>query len=603
MVLRQATKNISWPIAFSAFFTFCIIYILNLENFFIFKMIISGLNVNFPLPVVFLSALFIFIYAYSRLVNKKVLDALFLILPLAIFWQLSFFLIDMLGVDPWKNGKNVFTCYSRLYLTLTLSFCLSLSCKLKRYLAPIQQKMLVAVPAAAFISLLIYQIFKIHQHVYLLSLPLACLMFYFSRKTRRKISRIDKHEVLFVVLVFILAFSVRLLWGLRVISITGNQFYAASDDGITYGPNAERWVKGIGGPSAFGTFSGFIYTIFLGVIYKFFGSPNYFAAAFIQSILGGMVPVLLFYIAKRLTNTTIAGGSAVLASLGMNNIFTSTVIGMEALFIPLIYVFLFFLIKYTGDEKIKSFRYSFFTGALLGIANIVRQEVLLFPVAAASCIFMFSRKRFNPGEIFKIIAPFILGFAVILLSYCLRNYIREGRFDFKTDSASISFCLAENGVTESGVLCDMGFNPFKNPGKSLRVFVERPAVTSILFLKGTIKKGVNYLLCPNFGEMDFLTLINNSGITNALYRFPVYCQFYIYLFVLAGIAILFREKKYLLEKSLLIGYIAYTLVFYAVIYSRNARYKAVLEPLFFFLFMNAVYFIIKRFKESVLKAG
>lgn len=598
--MEKRLKFNLWLFSSAAFLAIFFIYLFGLENIFIMKLPISGRMVYFPIPVLFFSVIFVFICTYSKLFRKGFSYSLFLILPLAVFWQLAFFLVEMIGVDPWVGKKVVFTGYSRLYLALALSFCLVISYELKKYLAIRKQEPFVVIPGVIFIIYLVYKICQTHSYIYILSIAIGYLIVYFLIKNIKMLRKMAKKELLFIFLIFVIAFTVRFAWGLRVISITGNQFYAASDDGVTYGPNAESWVNGAGGPSAFGAFGGFIYSIFLGLIYKFFGNANYSAAVFIQAILGALVPVCVYYIAKLITNTTIAKISAILVSFNMNSVFTSIVIGMEALFIPLVFIFLYLFIKYLNNKKILIFRYPFLLGALLGLANIVRFEILLFIIVIIFCLFLFKKNRFSYKDILKIAIPLVLGFSLILFSYCLRNYIKEGKFDFRTDSAAIGFCLVENNVSETKVLSDLGFNPFNSLGGALKIISEEPLMVSSLLLKGIAKKGFNFLFCGNFGEIDFLTLLNNSGIGECVYRYPTYCQFYIYAFVLIGLVLLFMNKAYLLEKSILVGYILYTILFYAALYTRNARYRAVLEPLFIILFANTVYFIITRFKGIVI---
>ena len=196
-----------------------------------------------------------------------------------------------------------------------------------------------------------------------------------------------------------------------------------------------------------------------------------------------------------------------------------------------------------------------------------------------------------------------LGLALILAAFSLRNYIKEGKFDFKSDSAAISFAQAqETGIGETKILDDMGFNPFKdgNLRNSLRVFINQPVRTSSLLLTSMYEKGRDYLFVSNFGEMDFLTLLNPSGVGPG-YRFPLYAKFYIHLLILIGLAKFALKKEFRLERSILLGYIGYAIFIYASIMTRNARYRAVLEPLFIILFACGVHWIFKRFKMVLVQ--
>jgi len=96
--------------------------------------------------------------------------------------------------------------------------------------------------------------------------------------------------------------------------------------------------------------------------------------------------------------------------------------------------------------------------------------------------------------------------------------------------------------------------------------------------------------------MDFITLLNPSGV-GIEYRFPLYCKFYIHLFILIGLAAFALKKDYRLERSILLAYIGYTTLIYASIWTRNSRYRASLEPLFILLFVCGSYWIFKRFRR------
>ncbi|MFC1804610.1 glycosyltransferase family 39 protein [Candidatus Omnitrophota bacterium] len=600
--MKRNEKVSSWLVTLIAFIAVSSVYLFDLESVFLLKGRINALNVSYPLPLFFFSLVFVYIIAYAKLLNRRMAEAFSLLLPLAIFWQLSFLLIEMVGADPWKGSKPVFSIYSHLYLSMTIACCLFLAYKLKDYLAEIDRPILV-IPGALFLFRLAHQILSTRSYSYLFLIPAATLAVYFLWRSRHLIRSIDfnRRQLLVVIFIFMLAFGLRFAWGERVIKLSGANFYAASDDGITYGPRAEDWASGIS-HSPLGSFGGFGYWVFLGLIYRLFGNPNYHAVVFIQAFLGALVPVFIYYISRRITDPAVAAVSALLVSLNMNNVFTSIVIGMEALFIPLVFLCLFLLIRFIENEKIRSFGYPFFIGILIGITNIVRFEIVLFLVVAALCLVLFRKSRLSLKESFKAITALTSGFLLVLSLFCARNYVKEGIFDFKSRSASIGFTLVEGGVDETKILSDRGFNPFEDLGGSIRVAAKEPMLVVSLFLRGTAKKGVNYLFCPNFGEMDFLCLLNNTTMS-PIYRFPAYCQFYIYIFAFAGLLILAWERRLVLEKSILFGYILYTLLIYSVIYSSNARHRAVLEPLFIILMTCALLTLISRFKAAVRRSS
>ncbi len=595
----RKTSMLSWLITFFCFAALSIVYLFNLEIGFIISAPIAKMNLNLPIPVIFLSIITVYIYLYSKLFKKKIVDSLILILPLAVFWQLSFFLVGLIGSDPWRGQKLVFAAYSQAYISCIVALCVVTALKLKNLFLQ-NQKPLIYIPGVFLTGYILFRIITTSSYTFAYSIPGSVLAIYLFVKLWRIFKSADKSrkQAILILLLFILAFAVRLAWGERLISIAQDKFYAASDDGVTYGVYAEDWVKGVD-HSPLGTFGGWGYWVFLGAVYRIFGNPNYHAAVFIQALLGALVPIFVFLLAKRITGIPVAALSGFLVSLDMNNVFCGTIVAMEALFIPLIFLVLFLLIKFINDGRIKRLGYPFLIGVLLGIATIVRTEPVLFFVVIAICFFLFSQRRFSRLESLKINAALFIGLILVLGSFSLRNYTKEGKFDFKSKSAAISFSLAPSaGMSQTKTLSEMGFNPFieGNLGNSLQVFLNQPLRVGSLFISGMYKKGAEYLFVPNFGEMDFLTLLNPSGVGPG-YRYPMYCKFYIYLLILAGMIKFSFKRKFLLERSILLGYIIYTVFVYASIWTRNARHRAVLEPLFIIMFSYGAYWIFKQFRR------
>ena len=586
-----------WLTTLAAVTVYFCVYFFDLEKPYLINMVIANLRLVFAIPLLFFAITVIITLFYSKLQDIPLSKAFYLIFPLALFWKLSYFLCGLFGADPWSGNKAIFTLHRHIYLTIAISICIVIIHRLRIRFKASSQEPLILIPGVFFTFYLLYQILNANAYIYLLSISLTSLVFFHIWRKRRIFEFLDTRKIYFILFIFLLAFGVRLAWGLRVISITGDQFYAASDDGVTYGPNSEKWAKGTGGPSAFGTYGGFAYSIFLGLIYKLFGNPNYYAAVLFQSILGALIPICVYYIAQLISSTAVARVSAIIVALSMNSIFTSIVIGMEALYLPLNYIFLCLLVRYVYSGEIKLLKCSFFIGVLLGLANIVRPETLIFPALLALSFFIFNRKRFAKKYIIKASVAIIIGLSIVILLFCLRNYYKEGKFDFKTNSAAISFCLVENNISESKALCDMGFNPFEDTAGAMKVFTMYPGRVSILLVKNITKNGFNYLFCPNFGEMDLLTMLNNAGISSS-YHFLIYLQFYIYLFVLAGMVLLFMDKRLMLEKGMLVSFIIYIVLFYAVIYAKNARYRAILDPLFSIYFTYTGYYLISRFRKA-----
>jgi len=572
------------------------LFCFKLDSPFVLKGIIRTYGIIIPFPLTYLSVLVLYSYILARLYKIKIMVLLKNIFPLGIIFSLLFLLVGMIGAPVFGPNNAMFNFYSTAYIALVLSISCILVLKNQGYFSDIIRPQLNTIT----ILLTVYTLYRaLSEKAFVFLSIYLCLLIclYIISSSSLIMNRLRKFlssKYLFILSIFILAFAIRAYWGLRLISITGDQFYTASDDGLTYGAYAESWANGQNSP-ALGTFGGFGYWYFLGWIYRLFGIPNYQAAVLIQAFLGAMVPIFIFYLGKMIANKQVARISALITCLNSNLIFNSVIIGMEALFIPLVFFILFLLIKFIQKGLLKrNIIYSLLIGLLIGVANVVRGELLFVPLLLLLVLIFFGRKLFSLKDIARISSGVFIGFLVIMLAFCCRNLKAEGRFDFRTDQAAISFNLVENKVRETHLLSDMGFNPFQSLSKSWDTFKSQPGTVAKLMSKGMWKKGINYFFCPNFGELDFLTITNPSAIPT--YKYPLYMRFYIYIFLILGCYIFIKKREHFFERILLSSYILYTILIYAVVMSTNARHRGILEPLLIIIFVNGIYSVIKKIR-------
>ncbi|MDA2915376.1 glycosyltransferase family 39 protein [Nitrospinae bacterium AH_259_B05_G02_I21] len=375
--------------------------------------------------------------------------------------------------------------------------------------------------------------------------------------------------------IFILALFVRLAFAWRIVHLTGADFLLASDDGQAYGRYAAMIAQGQNIPKGSALYMGGLgYWHFLGFIYRLFGLNNYLAVAFVQAIFGAVVPVCAFLIGRWLAGPTVALGAALLSVLSMNLTFLSAVVGMEALFIPFMMVHLVLVVWAVRTEAIRRLFVALGLGGMLGVAYAVRNEVIFFPLVVVLVFLCWGRGRFGLRGAMGAAAGYLAGFVAIYLLGCLYNWQLYGAFTFGTAEAAVTF-EGPYGGPENQALVAMGFNPFVDVLRSLVVLVQEPFQVLSLLASGFVKRGVRFIIEPNFGLFDPIFLVNPSS--GYVYRYPIALNLYGYALLAVGFWILVRQKQ--LEHRLVVAYLLYTFSLYAVIAAKNVRHRGVVTPL------------------------
>jgi len=245
----------------------------------------------------------------------------------------------------------------------------------------------------------------------------------------------DKRK--FILFIFIISFMFRFAFSVNIILKTefpspkgGYGYTGASDDGPTYDTHGKLLAND------FGTLfrSGIItpsswepgYGIFLGIIYKVFGH-NYFVVGLFQAILGALLVLLCFDIARRVFDYKTAIISSYLLALNQNLIFIFGALHVEVVYIFLIYLSLWLIIR--AVEMRRPWVAIAIAGLTLGLAVITRGVILLFPFF----IFLWMiGKSFGGSKIYanpyKSFGVFFSCFMTVIIAMCYINYLNVGKF-------------------------------------------------------------------------------------------------------------------------------------------------------------------------------
>jgi len=406
-------------------------------------------------------------------------------------------------------------------------------------------------------------------------------------------------EKCFLAAIFMMAFILRAGWGMHVLAQVGENFIIASDDGPTHHALAKSMVENGIFEEKFGAryFGGYGYWLFLSLIYKICGVGNFVAVVISQAFLNAFLPVCVFFISKQLTGVYAAMLSALLVAISSNLLFNSTLLAMESIFIPLIYLCILFSLRIFHRDEIKSF---LVLGFLLGIAFFVRNEVVLLcgSIVICSVALAFKTKHTLKPLLRNIVM--VGAIAICASIQIIHNYYQYGDVCFLTNGQLAASYGAPDRMSDENVkLAQMGFNPFRDKKKALDIFLMNKKEVTTLIFKGLAKKIPIYLFFPNFGYLDTFYVLN-PWVNR--HPFPAYARFYVIICVFIGFFVLmslYRGEKFL--PIFLVGsYFLLTILFYAFIFvQRSARYHGVVMPIIYILFSTGLVYLVKSFKQCL----
>ncbi|MCQ9207596.1 MAG: glycosyltransferase family 39 protein [Omnitrophica bacterium] len=585
-----------------------------------------GIVFAVPIPYVILVALFIFLYS-ARLKQKPrdiAYPAIAIAALLPLFYLLAELKIGMRVSNPFGGNRGIYGIFSVFYflglgsLFSLLSGILFRKLFKKEIRGPLRGLECEASNFVFHLPIFIFLVFVItllflngfrYYAVCFFTLFLLALsserIFTLMRKAKNIFILFARNEKLLLVLIFIGAFLLRYLWAVRLFALTGENFALASDDGLCYSGLA-RIISGGGlipKERILGV-SGFAYWYFLAGIYKVFGTNNFQAVFSIQAFLGAFVPVAAYFIAKKVFKSVLVSALAgILISLNMTLVFLSVVIGMEAIYIPLVLLALASAVYLLSNPEF-DYKKAFCIGALFGLAYNARPpELLLFPPVLILIIYAFMRKKMNAIKIATVALFLVIGFTLLISFQYVRNYVVYGERRMIPAAARGDFregVDTDNFAPENTMLGNMGFNPFEDPGRSFRVFLENPAAVSRLIINGFAKRLVALWFLPNFGVFNPLYLVNTAS--GYFFRFPVFVQCYGYIFVALGIFTSFIRKRNLslIGVTLLVAFITYMSSRVAFFFVLNSRYRGVIMPVFLIFLAYGVALFYRQVRSAYI---
>ncbi|MCX5677934.1 MAG: glycosyltransferase family 39 protein [Candidatus Omnitrophica bacterium] len=409
-----------------------------------------------------------------------------------------------------------------------------------------------------------------------------------------------KDERKVIALLFLVGTIVRIVFAFHILKTTGggSVFVDSSDDGRTYNANAWTMVtnpeKILKGGTLFPGVWEPGYIVLLSLVYKCFGH-NFYAATFVQSLLGGALSVLSYYIAKELFGVrSISILTALLVSMSQILIMYMVVLGGEALILPLLAAFVLSYLRCFRKPDNRLYRVT--AGLVLGLLCITRSLFMALPVLFfVTELFAVNKITFRKKAVNTLITVLVASFLIAPVTFI--NYLNDGKFNLVVKSGfRLEACWNAQSPwpdksPDNRGLDALGVNPFKDPAGSLRVALKEPAAVAATACRIYTKRFLNYFIWPCFGFFDPILLINNSRVPNV---FASSMEFYVYLIFLIGLWLVFRKSRK--QKSI---FLIFAVIFYSIlahcslITIVSVRYRTPIVPYLMMIGAVGLYYVYR----------
>jgi 4-amino-4-deoxy-L-arabinose transferase-like glycosyltransferase len=241
-------------------------------------------------------------------------------------------------------------------------------------------------------------------------------------------------------LIFVIAIALRALFWVEVM---GPRAHLRGDE-IDYNCLARSLAGGFGFVGAGGEPTAArppLYPELLGLIYRIFGAHEA-AGRILQILLGGLVVVLTYRLARMLAPETVALYAAAIAAFNPSLVFISAYLLAENLYAAILLVF---LILFSGARgRRPSYSVCAIGGILLGLASLARPNGFIFALYVVAAVLCFGAGRVR-GRIVRA-AILIGGISITLAPWAVRNEVRLGRPVLFTTHGGITFYQGNNVV-------------------------------------------------------------------------------------------------------------------------------------------------------------
>ncbi len=245
------------------------------------------------------------------------------------------------------------------------------------------------------------------------------------------LSKQDKSGITWFLVITGIGFVIRLIYLLQA-RTHDPLFYAPSMDALYH----HQWALAIASSIEFiqdAYFRAPLYPMILGLIYKIFG-VDLFVARLVQMIIGSISCGLLYLLARRLFNESVARIAGFLLVIYPLAIYFDGELLILNLLIFLILVGFLLLIRSQQSDK-----QWYLPGLFFGLAAITRPNVLLFIFAIAVWLIFKYRQHCGPKLI-----QFLVAVVIVVAPVTIRNYVVSKRLVLIAWQGGTNFYIGNN---------------------------------------------------------------------------------------------------------------------------------------------------------------
>ena len=410
-----------------------------------------------------------------------------------------------------------------------------------------------------------------------------------------------------MIFVFLFSLALRLIYLLQIQA--NPHFNVPTMDPLYH----DVWAQNIAGGNWIGSsifFRAPFYPYFLALVYKLFGH-GYFIPRLIQHIMGSFSCILVYFLARKLYNRSVAIIASLIASTYGILIYFESELLLDSLLVFFDLILILYLLN--TEDNPKSYRW-LVAGMILGLSALTRPNILFCIPFIWLWIYLTFKRRIKMKTVLAYGAIFLLGVILLVAPVTLRNYIVGKDLVLIASQGGINFYLGNNpradGMSAIFYGADWQYRDFqftaqKEVGKTLR-----PSEISNFYYK----KGLNFMLGQPDKSLKLLfkklylfwnkfEISNNQDIYffrrySSLVRILPLGLWLIAPLALTGILISFWERrKILLPFIFVISYMITVVLFFV-----TSRFRLPVIPFLIIFTSFAVYWMIRHLVERKLKS-
>ncbi|MDD2688634.1 MAG: glycosyltransferase family 39 protein [Candidatus Omnitrophica bacterium] len=333
-----------------------------------------------------------------------------------------------------------------------------------------------------------------------------------------------------------------------------------------------------------------LYPMFLAAIYFVVGH-HYLSIVVSQAILSAFMCIIIYFLAKRLFNKTIALLAGMLLCFDLGFIFIPRHFLSETLYSFLLLISMLFLVRFIQTYKTRDI---LFAGLFLTLTTLTRSLIFLFPFFISVYLAKVLSRKFGVKLALKKISLFILIFLLPLGIWVIRNYRVHHAFVPLTTltGESLYACYKPE---QGKIFGKFVYDDVCAAGRKIDSEVQR----NKYFLDAALQYiRTNYNKIPKLvllKSMYFFSLFDWEVINYGVYNFSFA---FILPFIIAGFFVPLI-KKYNHGIAIIYLGLLYNLIILLICYA-SPRLRLPLEPYLILFAAGGIYFLWQRNKNKFM---